>query len=521
MRFVQLRRYAILFALFIYFTAQAQLTFPQTDDMYYRDGQATLERMLNLEPNLNQAKNVIFFISDGMDPTIANVTRIYEGQLRGNPGEENFLSFERFPYIAVSKTYSTNAQTPDSAPTATAMMTGVKTKNDIIGLNDNALVADCSTHAGNEVMTVMELAETAGLATGIVSTARITHATPAAAYAHSVARDWESDDGIPEEAKALGCKDIASQLIEFPYGDGLDVAMGGGRQHFIPAELTDPEDADNTGNRTDGRNLPDEWVANGGEYVWNLEEFSSLDPMSDTPVLGLFNRSHMEYEHDRVLENGSAEAADEPSLSEMTAFAIQKLSQNPEGFVLQVESGRVDHAAHGGNAYRTITDNVEFAKAVQVALDLTNPEETLIIVSADHGHTMVLNGYAQRGNPILGLSRYVDDKGLPSDEISLAEDGKPYTTIMFMNGPGAADITGQPERPTVTEEQALDPDYLQQALVPMSSETHSGEDVLIYATGPQAHLFGGIVEQSYIFHVAEHALDLVQRARVAELLGTR
>jgi alkaline phosphatase len=509
--------FLIVFLLAVSVQAQT-IDLRQRDDMYYRDGQATLQKMLSLEPNLNLAKNVIFFISDGMDPTIANVTRIFEGQLRGNSGEENFLSFEQFPYIAVSKTYSTNAQTPDSAPTATAMMTGIKTKNDVIGLDDDALVADCSTHAGNEVTTVMELAESAGMSTGVISTARITHATPAAAYAHTVARDWESDDALPEDAKALGCKDIAAQLVEFPYGDGLDVALGGGRQHFIPAEMTDPEDPDNTGNRTDGRNLPEEWVAGGGEYVWNLEDFSALDPMSDARILGLFNRSHMEYEHDRINENGSPEAADEPSVSEMTAFAIQKLSQNPEGFVLQVESGRVDHAAHGGNAYRTITDNVEFAKAVQVALDMTNPEETLIIVSADHGHTMSLNGYAQRGNPILGLSVYVDEQGLPGTEPTLAEDGKPYTTIMFMNGPGAADLVGQ-ERPAVTQEQALDPDYLQQALLPLGSETHSGEDVLIYATGPQAHLFGGVVEQSYIFHVAEYALDLERRARVGALLG--
>lgn len=505
--------------LFVSLSHSQTVDLRQRDDMYYRDGQATLQKMLSLEPNLNQAKNVIFFISDGMDPTIANVTRIFEGQLRGNPGEENFLSFEQFPYIAVSKTYSTNAQTPDSAPTATAMMTGVKTKNDVIGLDDNALVADCSTHAGNEVTTVMELAEAAGMSTGVISTARITHATPAAAYAHTVARDWESDDALPEDAKALGCRDIASQLVEFPYGDGLDVALGGGRQHFLPAEMTDPEDADKTGNRTDGRNLTEEWVAKGGEYVWNLADFSALDPKSDARVLGLFNRSHMEYEYDRINEHGHPEMADEPSLSEMTAFAIQKLSQNPNGFVIQIESGRVDHAAHGGNAYRTITDNVELAKAVQVALDMTNPEETLIIVSADHGHTMALNGYAQRGNPILGLSVYVDEKGLPGTEPSLAEDGKPYTTIMFMNGPGAADLAGQ-ERPAVTQEQALDPDYLQQALLPTSSETHSGEDVLIYATGPQAHLFGGVVEQSYVFHVAEYALDLERRARMGTLLNT-
>ena len=152
------------------------------------------------------------------------------------------------------------------------------------------------------------------MATGTVSTARITHATPAANYAHSADRNWEDDGDLPPEAAELGCTDIASQLIEFPYGDGLEVAMGGGRRHFLSETASDPEDESETGNRTDGRNLTQEWVQGreGATYVWNQEQFSAIDPASTGPVLGLFNASHMEYEADRAEDRGG-----EPALAEM------------------------------------------------------------------------------------------------------------------------------------------------------------------------------------------------------------
>ena len=99
------------------------------------------------------------------------------------------------------------------------------------------------------------------------------------------------------------------------------------------------------------------------------------------------------------------------------------------------KSGRVDHASHGTNAFRTLTDNIEFGNAVQTALDKVNLDDTLIIVTADHAHTMDMAGYPQRGNPILGLVKGLDDQGLPVDELTLAADEKPYTTLGFYNGP--------------------------------------------------------------------------------------
>jgi len=162
--------------------------------------------------------------------------------------------------VALAKTYNTNQQTPDSAGTMTAMMTGVKTKAGVISVEQTVYRGDCASSRGKELVTFLEQAEMAGKATGVVTTARLTHATPAATYAHSPERNWEDDHDLTDEAKANGCKDIARQLIEFPHGDGIEVALGGGRRSFWPRGLPDPEDAGKTGERDDGRNLTEEWV---------------------------------------------------------------------------------------------------------------------------------------------------------------------------------------------------------------------------------------------------------------------
>ena len=152
-------------------------------------------------------------------------------------GEFNVLAWEAFPHLAASKTYSSDAQITDSAPSAVAMTTGVKTKNDIMGLDHTAELESCEDQKTKQVTTLWELAETVGMSTGAVTTATITHATPGATYSHIASRDWESDSDMPPEAVQAGCADIARQLIEVPYGDGLEVAMGGGRSNFLPEAI--------------------------------------------------------------------------------------------------------------------------------------------------------------------------------------------------------------------------------------------------------------------------------------------
>ena len=475
----------------------------QADDPYFQTGQEILTRVQALQPNTNRAKNVILFIADGMGFATVTASRILEGQQRGVDGESNVLTFESFPHLAASKTYSADAQVADSSPTAVAMVTGVKTRNAAMAVSHRVPVEDCAASLDNgAVTTIFEMAQAAGLATGVVSTARITHATPGSTHSHSPSRDWESDAEMPAEAIQQGCKDIARSLVEIPYGHGFDVAFGGGRSYFLPSTVADPEYEGKQGRRKDGRDLTKAWLdrhGSGGAYVWNKQQFDAIDAATTGPVLGLFDMSHMQYSIDR-----EKDPAGEPSLAEMTAKAIDILQAKAgdEGFILMVEGGRVDHALHAGNAARALNDAIAFDRAIKTALGKVNLDETLIIATADHSHSLTINGYPQRGNPILGLARF-------DDELLMGDDGKPYTTLQFANGPGA--VKDGP-RADLTNVDTTDVDFLQPSLVPLPSETHGGEDLGIYAIGPWSHLFQGTVEQNYIFHVMNHASGIGRRA---------
>lgn len=494
----------------------------QEDAAYWRQlGSRAMDEAERLKPITTPAKNVILFIGDGMGVSTVTAARILQGQLSGHSGEENFLAFERLPYTALAKTYNTDQQTPDSAGTMTAIMTGVKTRMGLISMGPQALRGNCRESSGAALETFLELAEKAGRATGVVSTARVTHATPAATYAHVPERNWEDDADLTDEARANGCRDIARQLVEFPYGDGPEVVLGGGRAQFLPTTADDPEYADLHGARTDSMNLVDAWQARypKGTYVWNLSQFEKIRPRRVTHVLGLFEPQHMRYDFER-----GEDGAGEPSLAQMTKLAIEVLKRNRNGFFLMVEGGRIDHAHHEDNAYRALTDTIAFADAVAAAEAATSARDTLIIVTADHSHTLTFSGYAVRGNPILGLA------GAPGHPL-LDATGMPYTTLSYANGPGYAGASdSQPAGPKhypdrtrrfqpatgrddLTEVDTTDPNYLQEALVPLPAETHSGEDVPVYASGARAYLLHGVIEQNVLFDVMMTAVQGFQSKR--------
>ncbi len=506
---------------------------PLTDNEWFKSAQVKVasseENIAAVVKESGKAKNVILFVGDGMGISTVTAARIMAGQLEGKLGEEHQLSFETLPFSGFAKTYNVDAQTPDSAGTMTAMASGVKTDAGVIGVDEDIERGNCATVAGNELVTATELAEIAGKSTGIVSTARITHATPAATYAKSADRNWEDVSDMPEAAVTAGCEDIASQLVNFEANlearyegldvDGLEVVMGGGRRHFLPKDAAfNSADAVSSveGDRTDGRDLTAEWKAKypAGQYVMDQAGFDAINADTTERVFGLFNESHMQYEADRAND-----VAGEPSLSEMTAKAIDVLDNNANGFFLTVEAGRIDHGHHAGNAYNALSDTVELSKAVQVALDKTSIEDTLIIVTADHSHVFTIAGYPKRGNPILG-------KVVPvgSDEPSLAADNMPYTTVGYTNGGGFRDLGDETDaeegynyapvtgRVDLTDVDTTAPGFHQEALVPLGSETHAAEDVGVYAVGPGAHLVTGTNEQSLIFHVMDYAADLVKQA---------
>ncbi len=493
------------------------------------EGRTAVASARSLAPQGRRARNVILFVGDGMGMSTITAARILEGQLRGEPGEENLLHFERLPHVSLVKTYNTNQQTPDSAGTMTAIATGSKTRAGVLALDETVARGDEAAAQTHRLRTLFEEAEARGLATGLVTTARVTHATPAALYAHSPERGWEDDSRLSDEARKLDFPDIARQLLEFAEGDGLDVALGGGRAQFLPREAPDPEHLLRKGARTDGRDLTAEWIRRPrARYVWNRADLAAIDPAATDHLLGLFEPSHMNFEIDRA-----DDAAGEPSLAEMTVSALDILERNPTGFLLMVEAGRIDHAHHLGNAHRALVDTIAFSDAVRAALERIDLAQTLVIVTADHGHVLTIAGYPRRGNPILGTVEGNDARGEPSGKPSLDALGLPYTTLGYQNGPGyTGERAGQPEgvhrvsrdrvarqkgitrgRPDLSEVDTGDEDFLQEAAVPMSSETHSGEDVPVYAGGPSAYLFHGVQEQSYLYHAIVEALGWTQGGR--------
>ncbi len=480
----------------------------QSADNYYVAAAADVDaRIASRKPS--RARNAIIFIGDGMGISTISSARIYAGQQRGLDGESYRLAMDTLPYTALSKTYSHDYQVPDSAATATAMVAGVKTNSQTLGITQKAAYANCPSILGNGTDTLFEIAERAGLATGLVTTTRLTHATPAAAYAETPDRNWEADTNIRGSA-ATECADIARQFIEWPHGDGFEIALAGGREQFLPSTAKDPEYPDRTGRRGDGRDLTAEWRARsqGHVYITDARGFAAIDFSSPLRVLGLFEPSHMQYELDRP-----GDAAGEPSLAEMTRAAIMRLSQDADGYVLMVEGGRIDHAHHGVNAARALADTDAFDQAIAVALEMTDPADTLIIVTADHSHTLTFAGYPLRGNPILGLV----NSGLEGSGAK-GIDGKPYTTLSYANGqsacrPGPEQGKLDCTRQDLTKIDTTTADFLQPSLVPLMSETHAGEDVAVFARGPGAELVGGVIEQNEIFHIMGRSLGLVAPPR--------
>ncbi len=441
-----------------------------------------LEKAKHYTPNHAEAKNVILMIGDGMSIGTITASRIYAGQLEGKKGEEHRLYMENLPHVAISKTYSADMQTVDSAAAATAIMTGQKTNNGVLGVSDKVALNNCQSALRNELSTIFEIAAEEGLSVGVVTTTRLTHATPAATYAHSANRNWESIANMPKSALNEGCIDIARQLIEFDYGSGIQVALGGGKSKFTLKQ--------SGGERTD-EDLILSWQKRypNGTFVENKKALLEVDAASTDRLFGLFSDSHMPYVLDK------SEMQNVPSLAEMTQKAIAVLSKNPRGYILMVEGGRIDHAHHANLAKKALAETVEFDNAIQAASKVADMDNTLLIVTSDHSQALTLSGYAKRGTPIVGLS---DEKD---------QNGNSYTTLAYTTGPG----TGNTLSGELTIDEISDKDYSQKANIPRASGTHSGEDVVISATGASASLFQGFVDDTYTFYAINEALGFRQQ----------
>ncbi len=454
----------------------------------------------------SRAKNVIIFIGDGMGISTIAAGRIYEAQKRAKAaggtypgfegGEENLLSFEKLPNRALVKTYNTNAQVPDSAGTAAAITTGTKTRIGVLGIRPGQGPDTCKTPA-QFPKTMGELAHEKGMGLGIVTTTRITHATPAAMYSHSPSRDWEAPDkNYSADERKSGCVDIAAQLTGFK--GGADVVLGGGLSRFRPTTAG--------GVRDDGRDLIAEWQKAWpqGRFVDTAAPFRALNPNAPEPVFGLFNADHLDFAVD-------ADRSKEPSLAEMAVFAVKKLEAASErsgkGYVLLVEGGRIDHGHHISNAYRALDETAEFSQAIADVLKTVDLKDTLVLVTADHSHVFTMAGYPPRGNPILGYNRPIEGgeggSAVDANGNSVDQLGRPMTTLGYMNGP----LEVRTPRGNLNSQKApTDPNFLQPKAFILSSETHGGEDVALFGGGPGSALVSGTLEQNSIFHIMARAL---------------
>ena len=455
-----------------------------------------------------EAKNVIFFLGDGMGPTTVTAARIYKY------GEDGKLKMETLERTARIITYSNDAQTTDSAPSMSAYMTGVKMNNEVLSMTPDTRAYNSSNVAyvsgadstcpasgnGSPVPTILEIAKSRGLAVGAVTTTRVTHATPAATYSHICHRDGEN---------AISAQMVpAGAGYNSALGTGLDVLMGGGLKHYLPnttalVNATDCVAAKNCkGARTDGRDLTAELATQGYSVVTDKAGFDALSS-STTKLVGLFTSSHMNFELDRV-------PANEPSLSEMTLKAIDVLSKNTKGYFLMVEGGRIDHALHNTNAKRALEDTIAFDNALQATLSKVDLSNTLIVVTADHDHTMIINGYGKRTGPtsatnagILGIVKNVVT-GTPDNDA----DGVPYSNLGFGNGENR--VAGARNSVAALDETTTSGNnYHQEAAIRTGSgsETHGGGDVMLMATGAGAasKAFKGVMVNTSVFDLLKTA----------------
>ncbi|MFD3268914.1 alkaline phosphatase [Paenibacillus dendritiformis] len=382
-----------------------------------------------------KAKNVIFMVPDGFSPAYAASYRLYKGELSAM---DSMLA-------GMVRTYSANSALTDSAAAATAMATGHKTNNGMIG----------TTPDGKQRRTILEAAREQGKSTGLVATSSITDATPAAFSSHIASREEESD--------------IAPQQLE-----NADVLLGGGKTFFLPESL---------GGKQKSRNLVEEARRSGYTIV---EDRTQLQAAKGSKLLGLFAGGDMAPELDR-------EHTNEPSLKEMTAKAIDVLRQNKAGFFLLVEGSQIDSAGHYNDAAWAMKDTQAFEEAVALAIDFaTKDGNTLVVVVGDHDTGgMSVGGYGQTDAKLKVLHHvkasglYMAEK-LKADRSNAAEVLKTYAGI---------DATVEEAAKIKNAEDtvhAINGIISERALISWTTYLHTGVDVQIYAFGPGADLFRGL-----------------------------
>jgi len=322
------------------------------------------------------SKSIILFIGDGMGAEHRQAATFWLGDT---------LVMDAMPAYGFSRTHSADSDITDSAAAATAIATGVKTNNGIIGMDSNL----------NVLTTILEEAQFRGMSTGLITNVQMAHATPAAFAAHVENRNMMTE--------------IAEQML----ASGVDVILGGGEDDFIP--LSENGCYPQPGQRTDGRNLLDEAIGIGYTYVCEENAFNNVDPSATQRLIGLFADEEMPRPFS-------------PTLEEMTRKAIAILSKNPNGFFLMVEGGQIDWASHSNDAQDVIADVIDLDEAAAAAIAYADENsDTIIIVTADH----------ETG----GMSVDLSSSGLPNEDGPFfMPDGTPFYINWTTSGHSDADV---------------------------------------------------------------------------------
>ncbi|MGC4392582.1 alkaline phosphatase [Agrobacterium sp. M50-1] len=459
-------------------------------------------------PAQAKAKNVIFLIADGLSVAHRTAARIMsKGMTEGKANGR--LNMDDVPPVAFIGTSATDAVATDSANTMSAYMTGHKTAVNAIGVYADRTPASLDDP---KVETIAEaLRRQTKKSIGIISTAELQDATPAAVVAHTRKRGDKADiNGMLFDVKP-------------------DVLLGGGSAYFLPQATAGSK-------RKDDKDYIALFKEAGYTLATSKAELATAAGTNTGKILGLFHTGNMDTALDReFLKKGTtAKFPDQPGLVEMTKVALGELSKNPDGFFLMVEAANVDKMSHPLDWDRAVVDTIEFDKAIGVAREFAakNPD-TLIVVTGDHTHGVSIIGTVDDDKPGAEMREKVGtyaEAGFPNYE---DKDGDGYpdkvdvSRRLFLNANNGPDhyetfrpkLDG-PFTPAVQNEKK---EYVANeqykdvpgavfvpGIIPKSSDSgvHAVDDVVLQAEGPGAEGFRGYMEQSDVYKGLAEAFAL-------------
>ncbi len=409
---------------------------------------------------------VVLFVGDGFGISHLTLSRLV---LR-NP--EGRLKMESLPVFGLVSTYPAVGTVTDSAAAGTALATGVKTANHVLGLDQE----------GNRLRSLADRARREGWSVGLVTTTRVTHATPAAFYAHTPNRYDEEE--------------IALQLLEAP----VDLVLGGGSYSFLPVS--------EGGSRRDGRNLIEEARKRGWKVSLRGEP---LENPEGARWLGLLASSHLGF---RIDENRRPKPARDPSLADLTRIAFVDLEARGRPFFVMIEGGRIDHAGHAFDAASIVHETADFDEAIEVAKEFQRRHPgTLLLVTSDHATGgLAINDFSRPEDlrrRTASVSWLVDQIRNAGAGIELVHQHTGYRDLRpeeleavrhAADGYEAARRLGTALslRDGFTWLPRVDPD---------GTQGHTGEDVPLFADGPGAYRFGGALDHT---DIPKRLCDLLQ-----------